>query len=124
MWKFKKIKNIKVEQFGRGCFIRANPDKKDIKLAAHGLQRVKEIILGEKFRLVILDEINIAIKLKLVSAQEVIDTLKGASRNIELVLTGRYACPDILKLADLVSEIKEKKHYYNIGVKARKGIEF
>jgi cob(I)alamin adenosyltransferase len=120
----KSIKNIQVEQFGRRCFIRAKPDKEDVRLAADGLKRVKKLILSGKHRLVILDEINIAIEFKLVNSREVSAILKSAPRNTEIVLTGRYASPEILKLADLVSEIKEKKHYYNKGVKARKGIEF
>ena len=120
----KRLKNIEVEQFGRRCFIRANPDKEDISLASDGLRRVKKVILSGKRRLVILDEINIAIKFKLVSLREIMAILKDAPKNIEIVLTGRYACPQILKIADLVSEIKEKKHYYNKGVKARRGIEF
>lgn len=120
----KNLKNIEVEQFGRRCFIRANPDKEDKRLACDGLQRVKKVILSGKRRLVILDEINIAIKFKMVSSRDVISILKEAPRNMEIILTGRYACSGILKLADLVSEIKEKKHYYNKGVKARRGIEF
>ena len=120
----KDIKNIEVEQFGRRCFIRAKPDKEDISLACDGLQRARKVILGGKYRLVILDEINIAIKFKLISLKEVVALLKDAPKDIEIVLTGRYASLQILKLADLVSEIKEKKHYYNQGVKARKGIEF
>jgi len=120
----KRFKNIEVEQFGRRCFIKVKPDKKDIKLACDGFSRVKKVILNKKHRLVILDEINIAIKFKLISLREVMAILKTAPKDIEIVLTGRYACPDIIRVADLVSEIKEKKHYYNKGVRARKGIEF
>ncbi|PIP18916.1 MAG: cob(I)yrinic acid a,c-diamide adenosyltransferase [Candidatus Omnitrophica bacterium CG23_combo_of_CG06-09_8_20_14_all_41_10] len=120
----KKIKNIKVEQFGRHCFIKAKPDKQDIRLACAGLEKIKRAVLSRKYRLIILDEINIALKFKLISLEEVLAILKKAPVNTEIVLTGRYACPEILKVADLVSEIKEKKHYYNKGVKARRGIEF
>jgi cob(I)alamin adenosyltransferase len=120
----KRLKNIEVGQFGKRCFIRANPDKEDISLASDGLQLIRKVILSGKHRLVILDEINIAIKFKLVTLREVMAILKDAPKNIEIVLTGRYACLEILKVADLVSEIKEKKHYYNRGVKARLGIEF
>lgn len=120
----KKFKNIKVEQFGRRYFIRGNSNKEDIRLASIGLAKAQKAILNKKYRLVILDELNVALKLKLVSLREVIDILKDAPKNIEIVLTGRYACPQILKIADLISEVKEKKHYYNKGVKARLGIEF
>lgn len=120
----KKIKNIRIEQFGRRCFIKTKPDKQDIKLACAGLEKIKRLILNSEYRLIILDEINIALKFKLISLREVLAILKNASANTEIVLTGRYACSEILKIADLVSEIKEKKHYYNKGVRARRGIEF
>ncbi|MBN2831354.1 MAG: cob(I)yrinic acid a,c-diamide adenosyltransferase [Candidatus Omnitrophica bacterium] len=120
----KKFKNIKTEQFGRRCFIRVKPDKKDIELACEGLKKAKEAILSKKYRIIILDEINIALKLKLVSLQEILGMLRLASKDKEVVLTGRYAHPQVIKIADLVSEIKEVKHYYKKGVKARKGIEF
>ena len=120
----KRIRNIKLEQFGRRCFIRVSPDKQDIKLACEGLAKAKKAILNRKYRLIILDEINIALKLKLVSLREVLGVLKAAPKKKEIVLTGRYAPTEILKLADLVSEVRERKHYYKKGVKARKGIEF
>jgi cob(I)alamin adenosyltransferase len=120
----KSIRNIQLEQFGRRCFIRSKPDKEDIKLAVEGLKRVKKLILSGKHRLVILDEINIAIKFKLFTAKEVVAILEKAPKSMEIILTGRYACPKILKIADLISEIKERRHYYNKGVMARRGIEF
>ena len=119
----KKIKNIKIEQFGRGCFIRKSPAPKDITLAKKGLKKVEETLLKNAYDMVILDEINIALKLNLLSLGELLGIIKK-NRGAELVFTGRYAHPKIIKLADLVSEIKEVKHYYNRGIKARKGIEF
>ena len=120
----KKIKHIKVEQFGRGCFIKKSPNLRDIVLAKNGLTRVKKIISRRTFNVVILDEINIALKLGLLELNDIISLLKKAPRNLELVLTGRYAHRKIIKLADLVSEIKEIKHYFKRGIAARKGIEF
>jgi cob(I)alamin adenosyltransferase len=120
----KKIKNIKVEQFGRGCFIRKKLDRKDIELAKKGLEKIKKIISKTVCDVVILDEINVALKLKLIKLEDVIFLIKNTPKKTELILTGRYAYPKILKIADLVSEIKEVKHYYRKGVKARKGIEF
>lgn len=120
----KKIKNIKVEQFGRGCFIRKKPDRKDIELAKKGLEKIKKIISKTVCDVVILDEINVALKLKLIKLEDVISLIKNTPKKTELILTGRYAYPKILKMADLVSEMKEVKHYYRKGVKARKGIEF
>ena len=121
----KKIKNIKVEQFGRGYFIRKKPDKKDMELAKKGLEKIKKIISKAVCDVVILDEINVALKLKLIKLEDVISLIKNTPRKkTELILTGRYAHPRILKIADLVSEIKEVKHYYKKGIKARRGIEY
>jgi len=120
----KKISNIKIEQFGRRCFIKKSLDKIDVKLALAGLEAVKKIISSKKHQLIILDEINIAVKYKLIPLGDLIELIKKTPRNIEIILTGRYAHSEILDLADLVSEIKEIKHYYNLGVKARRGIEY
>jgi cob(I)alamin adenosyltransferase len=118
-----KLKGVKIEQFGRGCFIKNAPCKKDLDLADYGLNRVKEIIAGRGFDLVILDEINIALKLKLLRLEDIISLIKNAPRKVELVLTGRYAPKRLINAADLVSEVREIKHYYRKGIKARKGIE-
>jgi len=120
----RKISRIKIEQFGRSCFIKRDPGKIDFKLAEKGLKKVNEIIEKGKYRVVILDEINIAVKFKLISLASVIALMRKAPGRIELVFTGRYAHPRVIELADLASDIKEIKHYYAKGVKARRGIEF
>ncbi|RJO63538.1 MAG: cob(I)yrinic acid a,c-diamide adenosyltransferase [Candidatus Omnitrophota bacterium] len=120
----KKIKNIKTEQFGRGCFIKRSPSARDIALAQQGLKRIEGYLRKNCYDIVILDEINVAVKLKLLTPDEVVSFLKRAPRHLELILTGRSAGKAILQLADLVSEIKEVKHYYRKGIKARKGIEY
>ena len=120
----KKIKNIKVEQLGSTCFIKKAPTKKDIALAKNGLEKIRKIISQRIYHMVILDEINIALRLELLALEDVISLIRKTPKKIELVLTGRYAHPEILKIADLVSEIKERKHYFKKGVKARKGIEY
>jgi len=120
----KKFKNIKVEQFGKTCFLRRAPQKNDLELARSGLAAAKKAIKDKRYAVIILDEINIALKLRLVSLKEVLAIIRDTPRQTELILTGRYAHPKIKRLADLVSEIKEVRHYYTRGVKARKGIEF
>jgi len=120
----KKVKNITVRQFGSNCFIKKAPDAQDMRLAQEGLAEISKIIKHKSCDLLVLDEINVALRLKLLRLSEVIRLLKDTPRSIELILTGRSAPRQILKLADLVSEIQEKKHYYKKGVKARKGIEF
>jgi len=120
----KKLKNVKLEQLGGGCFITRPFRKRDISLAKRGLEKIREIIAKGIYDVIILDEINIALNLKLLSLDDVIRLIKEAPKNMELILTGRCAPAQILKIADLVSEIKEVKHYFKKGIKARKGIEF
>jgi len=120
----KKIKNIRIEQFGNNHFIRQKPSPKDKESAAKGLERISEVILGGSYEMVIMDEVNVAIAFGLLRAEDVIKIIRNTPARIELVLTGRYAKPGILKIADLISEIKDKKHYFQSGIKARRGIEF
>lgn len=120
----RNIKNIKVEQFGAACFLRRAPQKKDMELARKGLATAKKAIDSRRYALIVLDEINVALKLGLLNLQDILDVIRNAPKKTELVLTGRSAHPEIIKAADLVSEIKERKHYYSKGVRARKGIEF
>ena len=120
----KKIKNIKIEQFGRDCFIRGKPQQTDKELIRKGWEKVKKVINGGKCHLIILDEINVVLKLKLLSVRDVLFLIKRTPDCIELVFTGRDAPTQLIKHADLVSRINEVKHYYGRGFKARKGIEF
>ncbi|MFA6357209.1 MAG: cob(I)yrinic acid a,c-diamide adenosyltransferase [Candidatus Omnitrophota bacterium] len=120
----KKIKNIKLEQFGRSCFVGKAPNKIDIQLALKGFKKVTEVIFKEKFSLVILDEINVAVKLKLVPVASLLKLIESMPKSVELVLTGRCAHPKVLEASDLVSEVRDLKHYYRQGTKARRGIEF
>lgn len=120
----KKIKNVKVEQFGTTCFLKGPPQKNDLELARAGLRAARKAIRGKCYSLVVLDEINVALKLKLVELQDVLGLIKDTPKKTELILTGRFACPEILRAADLISEIRERKHYYKKGVRGRKGIEF
>jgi cob(I)alamin adenosyltransferase len=120
----KKLGGIKIEQFGTGCFIRKNPTQKDIELAKVGFKAAQQAILGKRYDVIILDEINIALKLKLLELKDVISLIKNIPPDTELILTGRSAPPEIIKLADLVSFIHDRKHYYKKGVRARKGIEY
>jgi len=119
----KMIKNIKLEQYGRACFIRTKPTQADIESARQGWEKVKKIAAGGSYQVIILDEINIALKFKLLPLKEVLDFISLIPKNVELVLTGRDAPAQLIQAADLVSQIKEVKHCYRQGVKARKGIE-
>jgi cob(I)alamin adenosyltransferase len=114
---------ITVEQFGLGGFIGGNPSSGDIEAAQKGIARVKELISSGKYDVVVLDEANIAVKYKLFSEQDLLDIIDAKSKNIELVITGRDAAAKIIEKADLVTQMKAVKHYFQNGVEARVGIE-
>jgi cob(I)alamin adenosyltransferase len=84
----------------------------------------KDAIASKRYDLVILDEINVVMKLGYLDAREVIDVLQARDPDLHVVLTGRGAPPEICEFADLVSEIQAVKHHYKAGVKAQQGIEF
>ena len=116
---------LTIEQFGRKGFIHVteNPDDEDIKRAKRGLERCRQVIRSRRYRIVILDEINVALHFHLLSEKEVHSVLDQKPEDVEVILTGRYAPASLIKRADLVTEMKEKKHYYSRGVRARPGIE-
>ena len=119
----KHFDNITIEQLGCGCIINREANEEDKLLAQNGLNRVKEILTSSNYDLVILDELTIAISLKLLDLNEVLDTIKNRLENIEVIVTGRYAPKELIEMADLVTDMKEVKHYYSKGVLSRKGID-
>lgn len=119
----KDVSNITIEQLGTGCIFNRNPNEEDINSAREGLMKCSKILKEGNFDLVILDEIMIAIYLKLISTKEVIKALDSRAEHVEVVLTGRYAPKELIEKADLVTEMKQIKHYYEKGVEAREGIE-
>lgn len=114
---------ITIRQFGRGGFVEPVPSRDDIDRAAIGLAESCEAIVSEDYRLVILDEANMAAALRLVSVEDLASLIDARPPCVELVLTGRWAHEKILARADLVTEMREVKHYYREGVLARTGIE-
>ena len=115
--------SITIKQYGRDCFIFREPEKEDIQAAREGLQEVKAIMCSGKYQMIILDEANIATYYNLFSVDDLLDFIKVKPEGVELVITGRKADPRIMERADLVTEMKEIKHYYQKGVEARSGIE-
>jgi cob(I)alamin adenosyltransferase len=101
-----------------------NPSEEQIKKAKGGLADAKERLVSEKYDVVVLDELCVAMHLGLFSKEEIEDLLNVKPENVELVITGRYAPEWLIEKADLVTEMKEVKHYYQKGVVARKGIEY
>lgn len=110
--------------YGDGRFVKGRPARDDVARAETGLAECAEIMAAGHYGLVILDELNCAISAKLLSVQAAVEALSGRAANVEVVVTGRGAPREIIDLADLVSEINAVKHYYDVGVKSRKGIEF
>jgi len=116
-------RSITVKQYGRGCFVHETPAKEDIRAAQEGLKEVKEIMCSGRYQMVILDEANIATRFDLFSVEDLLDLIRARPEEVGLVITGRGADPRVSKEADLVTEMKEIKHYYQRGIEARDGIE-
>ena len=116
---------VTVRQYGRSCFIRREPEREDIDAVRAGLAEIRAMFEsgGDGCRLFILDEANIATHFGLFSADELLDLMDRKPRDAELVITGRKADPRVLERADLVTEMRDVKHYYAKGVEARAGIE-
>ena len=120
----RKIGNIEVSQCGGGSFIIGRPSVSDIECAREGLALARKNIFSKKFDIVILDEINIAMKLGLIKISDVMEIIKLKPRSLELVLTGRNCPASIKRRADLVTDMCEIKHPYRRGIIGRKGIEY
>ena len=101
-----------------------SPKEDHEKYAEEAIKICKDKILSEKYDLIILDEINYAVNLSLINIKNVVDLIKLKPKKLDLVLTGNHAKEEILKLADLVTEMKEIKHPFQSGIKAKKGIDF
>jgi len=115
---------VTIRQFGRDCFIRNEPTAEDIRLAREGWAEVGAVMAEGRADLLILDEIGIALHYGLVSLEEVRGLIQRRPAGMELILTGRKVPQELYELADLVTEMREIKHYYRDGVQARRGIEF
>jgi cob(I)alamin adenosyltransferase len=119
----RRFPEVTVEQFGCGPFIKGPPTPRDIAAAQAGLASVQAAMRSRRFDLVIADEINVAAALGLVTVKDVLGLLAARPPRVELVLTGRGAPPALLRRADLVTEMRAVKHYFDRGVAARRGIE-
>ena len=116
---------IRIEQFGREGFItvKDGPGDEDVERAKAGLAKAREAMLSGAYRIIVLDEVNTAVHFKVLPEKDVLDLIDERPAAIELVLTGRYAPASFVDRADLVTEMKAVKHYFDRGVKAREGIE-
>ena len=118
-------KNLTLNQAGLDRIVyTSNETENDRIIMQKGWENAKKVINSGKTDIVILDEMNIAIDLKMIDEKDVIETLKNKPKNVEVVLTGRNAHQAVIDIADLVSNIQPIKHYWNKGVQAREGIEY
>jgi cob(I)alamin adenosyltransferase len=119
------IKNFEIIQYGRDEFVsKENPEQIDIDLAQEGFAHAQDTIKKEKYDMVILDEINVAIDFNLIELKDLLKLINNKPEKLELILTGRNSHPEIIKIADLVTEMLEIKHPYQKGIIARKGVDF
>lgn len=112
-----------VEQFGRGRFIGGTPEPEDIAAAGTGIEKVKAAMRSGDYDVIVLDEANGAVQAGLFPVATLLEIMDAKPDGLELVITGRGAHEEVVARADLVTEMKEIKHYYARGVAARTGIE-
>ncbi len=118
-----KFENITIEQFGMGKFVKGRPSKEEIAAGKAGYLKLCEILKENKHDVVIAEEGNVAVMCNILSEKEILDLMDIKPDSVEFVITGRGATDAIIEKADLVTEMKEIKHYYQKGVTARVGIE-
>ncbi|MDF2572366.1 MAG: cobO 1 [Sporomusa sp.] len=132
-WKYGELKaaermgeDFVIRQLGEGFVRNAKDEARDDHqdAAKEALAEAKLEIASSKWDMIILDEINYAIKFGLVPVDEVMHLLETKPQSLHLILTGRDARQEIIDMADLVTEMKEIKHPYKKGIKAQKGVEF
>lgn len=115
---------IEIEQYGGlRCIHREEVTSEDVAWAHRGLERAREAMLSGKYDIVVLDEVNVTIWFGLLSVDDLLGFLDQRPEHVEVVLTGRRAPPELIARADLVTEMREVKHYYEQDVLARVGIE-
>lgn len=116
---------IEILQCGKDDFVikKELPSLEEIEKVKKGLNITKEKMISGKYDLIILDEVCVAIYFNLLTINEILEFVKSKPDNVELILTGRYCPKELIDVADLVTEMKEIKHYYQKGVISRKGIE-
>jgi cob(I)alamin adenosyltransferase len=119
----KHSRRITIRQFGRCSFLKKKPDRRDRAMAIKGIATVRQVISKGRCDMIILDELCVACHFHLVTIKEALVLIQEGKEKAEVVITGRNAPKELVKIADLVTEMKEIKHYFSKGIKARRGIE-
>ena len=114
---------IVLEQFGLGQFVKGRPTQAEMNVARDGLEKARQALSSGDYDMVILEEANVAVAIGLFPITDLMDIIQQRPDHVELVITGRGAAPEVIEKADLVTEMKAVKHYYDQGVQARVGIE-
>ena len=115
---------VTIRSMGEGFTWETQDRARDIKAARNAWETAKEMIADQAYDMVILDELNIVLRYDYLPLGEVLDALKHKPSRTHVVITGRNARPELIELADLVTEMKLLKHPFRSGVKAQPGIEF
>jgi cob(I)alamin adenosyltransferase len=119
------LPQVEIWRSGREEFVNAdNPDEQDVRLASETMQRVMNAVVAGEYDLVVLDELNVAVDYGLVREELVLQLLSEKPASVTLVLTGRGASEAVMRVANLVSEVREVKHHWRQGIPAQPGIEF
>ncbi len=119
------IPNLTIVKAGRDSFVnRDDPDPVDVDLARDGFLQAEKAVVSGDYDLVVLDEINVAVDYGLIKENELLDLIKKKPENVSIILTGRCASPEVVKAADMVSEVLAIKHHYEKGAECCKGIEY
>lgn len=114
---------VTVRQYGTGTFVRGKPTDKDRAMAVAGLQEIGEALGSGRYSLIVMDEANVATSHGLITVEALLAVVDAKPEGVEIVITGREAHPKLVERADVVTEMREIKHYHRSGVAARKGIE-
>jgi cob(I)alamin adenosyltransferase len=120
----KRLPEITWGHSGSKSFILGSPTTEDLARASENLAALRQALVCGEYRVVIADELNVAVDLGLISLADALALLENRPEHVELVLTGRNAPPEIVQRADLVTEMLAVKHPYQEGVRARRGIEY
>jgi cob(I)alamin adenosyltransferase len=120
-----ELRNISISRFGSGPLVNpSNITSQDREEATKALEAAREAILGGDYDMVVLDEVNVAVAWELIELDEVLRLVENRPPHVEIVLTGRGADKEIVKVADIVTEMLNIKHPYDEGITARRGIEY
>lgn len=115
---------VTMRAMGEGFTWETQDRARDIAAARAAWEVAKAMLADPSYRLLLLDEINIVLRYDYLPVTEVVEALAAKPRDLHVVLTGRNAKPELIEIADLVTEMKLVKHPFRAGVKAQAGIEF